>query len=114
MADVPDWAWKVGGVVLPALGGLLFRSEKIQGDRCGNCDRSNNYQVVGGIVRGFAIIMGLGPVLLAMGWLLIEDPPVALWELVAIVVGGLVNEFFWLRIARNQRNGLKCLASSRY
>jgi len=94
MSDVPDWAWKVGGVVVPALAGLLFRSEKIQGDRCGNCDRSNNYRVVGGITRGLAIIMGLGPVLLILGWVLIVEPPgLPVWAAFAMVGGGLVNEF---------------------
>jgi hypothetical protein len=110
-----DWGWKaagaIGSAVVPTLVGLLFRSPKISGARCEACQRCNDYQVVGGFVRGLAVLLGIGGIAVAMfgAYMLVGNKEAPL-VCALIIAGGFVNELIWLRIARQHQNSLKCVA----
>lgn len=106
-----DWGWKAGAAAAQALMLALFRSPKISGDRCQNCNRCNDYKVVGGLMRGVAMLLGVGGAAFGIaGAIMLALDKISLELGVGVIVLGFFNEIMWLRIWRQQRNALKCIA----
>jgi hypothetical protein len=105
-----DWGWKVAGTVVPALLGVMFRSERVHADQCANCQRSTDYRVVGGITRGIAVLLGLaGGALAVFSIVLIFNDAIPVELGIGIIVVGYAIEIFFIKRARALRNALKCI-----